>query len=850
MFEDFQQLNKPLLPGVRLPRISIEPRFYEQLGVSSNISNYEFLRRLCWKGIQKLGIDKKPNAKNYYEQVKKELTTFEELSFTDYILLNWEILNFCHEKGIPTNAGRGSAGSSLVLALIGVTKIDPFEYKLFFERFVSKSRAKKIIDDGITYLDGSLVPDVDNDIDYSRRHEVMSFIEEKHRGRTCKILTLNTLSGKLCIKEALKIVDGVNEDVANLVSNSIPKKFGKVLDFEDAIKESPAFAQYIKEYHRSYKVALKLEGLIKNTGVHPSGVAICHDNLDDTMPYGKTKDGDLVSGFEMNDVASVAIKFDILGLRTLTVLDQVCKMTGLVLEEIDKEDKETYQFLQNLIAPQGLFQIETDTGFRVCQKVRPKNIHDLSAVLAIARPGALAFADQYAKFSNTGEVESIHPFFDDILGWTGSIPLYQEQLIAMARKIGFTSDEGEQLRRIVGKKKVEQMKEWKEKIHDKIKENNLDPKIGEILWKVAEDSANYSFNASHSYCYGICSFYTAYCKTHYPKEFFLALLKMAQNEPDPLTEIFKISQELALFNIKLLPPDLSKSKEEFSIEGKDLRYGLNSIKGISEKSIQNLLDFRGHEFQNKYQVFQSAKDCGLNIGILCTLIQAGCLDSFGENRCKMVLEAQMFNKLTENEKTAVLELGEHHKYDIFAALKDGAEGKILNAKNKSAFTEKRIQKLREEHSKYKQIYDQNIKHQKFCNWYFEREMLGYSYSYTLREVFEEPKHTFTPILEFNSLDDNETVRIVGVVTEVKKTTSKKGNKYMMLSISDESGKLSGMFGDNAKDNKWSRHLEEKLPVPEEDSVITVVGKKFGDLLMIDKFSIVEETIYTKLSQVK
>lgn len=850
MFEDFQPLNKPLLPGVRLPQISIEPRFYEQLEVSPNISNYEFLRRLCWRGIKQLGIDKKPNAKDYYEQVKKELTTFEELSFTDYILLNWEILNFCHEKSIPTNAGRGSAGSSLVLALIGVTKIDPFEYKLFFERFVSKSRAKKIINDGITYLDGSLVPDVDNDIDYSRRHEVMSFIEEKHRGRTCKILTLNTLSGKLCIKEALKIVDGANEDIANLVSNSIPKKFGKVLDFEDAIKESPAFAQYIQEYSRSYKVALKLEGLIKNTGVHPSGIAICHDDLDDTIPYGKTKDGDLVSGFEMNDVASVAIKFDILGLRTLTVLDQVCKMTGLILEEVDKEDKETYQFLQNLIAPQGLFQIETDTGFRVCQKVRPKNLHDLSAVLAIARPGALAFADQYAKFSNTGEVESIHPFFDDILGWTGSIPLYQEQLIAMARKIGFTSDEGEQLRRIVGKKKVEQMKEWKEKIHDKIKENNLDPKIGEILWKVAEDSANYSFNASHSYCYGICSFYTAYCKTHYPQEFFLALLKMAQNEPDPLTEIFKISQELALFNIRLLPPDLSKSKEEFSIEGKDLRYGLNTIKGVSEKSIQNLLDFRGQEFSNKYQVFQSAKDCGLNIGILCTLIQAGCLDSFGENRCKMVLEAQMFNKLTENEKTAVLELGEHHKYDIFAALKDGAEGKILNAKNKSAFTEKRIQKLRDEHSKYKQIYDQNIKHQKFCNWYFEREMLGYSYSYTLREVFEEPKHTFTPILEFNSLDDNENVRIVGVVTEVKKTTSKKGNKYMMLSISDESGKLSGMFGDNAKDNKWSRYLEDKLPVPEENSVVTVVGKKFGDLLMIDKFSIVEEKIFTKLSQVR
>src|SRR6478736_2371172 len=213
MFETYQPLNTPLLEGVLLPKISIEPRFYRDLGVPETTSNYEFLRRLCWKGIKEKGIDQYPNAKDYYERVKHELTTFEELGFTDYMLLNWEILNFCHENNIPTNAGRGSAGSSLVLALIGVTKLDPFEYKLFFERFVSKTRAKKILGkDGITYLDGSLVPDVDNDIDYSRRHEVLDFVNRKHEGKTCKILTLNTLSGKLCIKEALKIVEGAPEE--------------------------------------------------------------------------------------------------------------------------------------------------------------------------------------------------------------------------------------------------------------------------------------------------------------------------------------------------------------------------------------------------------------------------------------------------------------------------------------------------------------------------------------------------------------------------------------------------------------------------------------------------------------
>lgn len=1261
MFENFQPYKTPFSPGVILPKIEIEPRFYKQLEVAPNVSNYEFLRRLCWKGIKDKGIDKKENAKEYYERVKYELSTFEELGFTDYILLNWEILNFCHENNIPTNAGRGSAGSSLVLALIGVTKIDPFEYKLFFERFVSKSRAKKITgEDGKIYLDGSLVPDVDNDIDYSRRPEVIEFVNKKHAGKTCRILTLNTLSGKLCMKEALKIVEEQTEDVANEVSESIPKKFGKVVEFDEAIKESEKFKSFSKKFNRAYKIAQKLNGLVKNSGVHPSGVAICSDLLENTMPFGKTKDGDLVSGFDMNDVASVAIKFDILGLRTLTVIDSICKLTSIRVEDIPLDDAKTFGFFQNLIAPQGLFQIETDTGFRVCQKVKPKNIHHLAAVLAIARPGALAFADQYAKFSNHGESSSIHPFFDDILSWTGSIPLYQEQLISMARKVGFTADEGEQLRRCVtgdtrflsktrgwikietllqdgylndlflimdkdgkqswkpisniwsngtkqiryvesqsgmsvkatmyhqfltdggwkarmrldkekdflistfdvpetgtktlsddwlivlagmvtegyfaygaatftnydkciydrflnaarnvfgsdsvverpcgrvislkkkaqeilaekmnrgksrakdipevifrqdkesiakfisfvlaceatitdgelsltsasrpliqkfqlllthfgirtyilqkenpkygtywllyfprayegkyieaslnnfgeylqmykkekltrylvkcknrirssgataedipmkivrqlleqhpyvarqcdsasgriyngneqgetlnanmfkrfcnaskdqewinrangkqvyqriksldqdirevevfdftvdeetpyivanglvihncvGKKKVEEMKTWKSKIHNKIQENNLDPKIAEVLWKVAEDSANYSFNASHAYCYSICSYYTTYLKTHYPKEFYLALLQMAQNEPDPFEEISKITPELALFGIKLLPPDLAKSQKDFSIEGKNLRFGLQAIKGISEKSIDSLIEFRGKEASNKYEIFTNAKDCGLSIAVLCSLIQAGCLDSISEDRPLTILEAQLFNKLTPNEKKALVECGESHNYNIFEGLREAAAGRIFNEKGKLAFSVKRLEKLRTEHQELKKIYDQNVKHHKLCNWYFERKLLGYSYSYNLREVFEESQKNFTPILEVQSLEDGEFVKIVGVVGETKRAKSKKnGMPYLSLEVSDETAKVTALFMDNQREAKFTKYAETKT-LPKEDDVIVLTGKKNGDIIFVDKLEIMTERIALKMKDLK
>lgn len=842
MFENYQQYKNPTLAGVRLPKIHIEPRQYEALGANPSISNYEFLRKLCWQTIQEKGIDKLPNAKEYYARVKYELETLKELGFDEYILLNWEILNFCHENKIPTGDGRGSAAGSLVVALVNVTKLDPLQYGLFFERFVSKSRAKKIIgDDGITYLDGSLVPDIDNDIDYSRRHEVIKFIEEKHAGKTCKILTLNTLSGKACIKECLKIVEGCSEDEAAYVADSIPKKFGKVLDFEDAIKESPKFAELVKKYPKAYSVALKLEGLIKNTGVHPSGIAICHDLLVDTMPSFLTKEGELVSGYEMNDVASVAVKFDVLGLRTLTVLNEVSKATGVSLESIGLEDEETYKFLQNLHSPQGLFQIETDTGYQVCQKVRPKNINDLAAILALARPGALEFVEQYASFTNTGEFQSVHSFFDDVLKFTGGVPLYQEQLISMARKIGFTADEGEQLRRIVGKKKVEQMKEWKDKIAAKIAENKLDEKIGEVLWNVAENSANYSFNASHAFSYASCSFKTAYFKVHYPQQFFLSLLRMAQHEPDPFAEIFKIHQELPLFNIRLLPPDLVKSSQDFSIEGKDLRFGLNSIKGVSEKTLSALLSFRDKEFQNKYEIFLAAKDVGLSIGILQTLIQAGCMDSFNTERCLLVLEARMFNELTEKEKIRVIEFGPRHNHNILAALKEIGEGKLLDEKGKPVISEKRLNTLREKYKTHRKIYDQNHKHKEFANWFFEKKLLGYSYSYTLRQVFQEPEHSFTPILRAKSFDDGQEVKMVGVVTDSIKKKSKKGNNYMSLELSDETGRIRAMLGDSPKEKKLEKWLENNKQ-PDEDQIVILVGKKNKDTIFIDKLTIMDEII--------
>jgi DNA polymerase-3 subunit alpha len=488
--DSFTPYKDAVLPGVRLPEIKIDERHYKHLGLDISTDNFSFLKKLCFKNLE----DKNLSTPDYLERLEMELSIFEELGFVDYVLLNWDILNFCHENNIPTGPGRGSAAGSLVLFLIGVTKVDPIRYGLFFERFVSRSRAKKIIKNDIVYLDGSLLPDVDNDISYDRRSEVIKYIEQKHSGKTSKILTLNTLSSKLCIKECGKIVGNYSETDVNEVSNNIPKLFGKVFELKKAYKESEKFKKWVDANMHIFEVAQKIEGLNKNTGVHPSGIAISFYNIEEVCPIQKTSDGDLVSGYDMNYVSELMVKFDVLGLRTLTVISEVCKMLGIEMTSIDPEDNFIYESLQNLKAPQGLFQIEADTNYKVCRKVAPKDLEQLSAVVAIARPGALDFVNQYATYSATNEAQVVHDFFKEELSYTGGIPLYQEQLMKMAVRLGFTLDESEQLRRIVGKKKVDQMPQWQGKIRQKVEQQNLDPAIGDVLWKVAEDSANYSFN--------------------------------------------------------------------------------------------------------------------------------------------------------------------------------------------------------------------------------------------------------------------------------------------------------------------------------------------------------------------
>ena len=705
-------------------------------------------------------------------------------------------------------------------------------------------------------MDGSLMCDVDIDVCYHQRHKVLAYLEKEFKGSTSKILTLNTLSGKLVMKECGKVVGGKEESEMNTVSALIPKVFGQVMDIKEACNEVPELATWCDQNPKVYNIALKLRNLIKNKGVHPSGILLSYDKMIESCPCELDSSKDTVSSFDMNWVSMFNVKLDVLGLRTVSVVDECCKILkktkGIDLrqEDIDLDDEFIYQNLFDLKNRYGLFHIEADTNYEVCRKVKPKNLEELSAVLALGRPGAMQFIDQYANYTNNGVYEAIHPLFDDILKSTGGVALYQEQLMKMANQIGFTLDEAEILRRIVGKKKIKEVRKWKKKIKEKVKEHNHPPEVGDVLWEILEDSANYSFNKSHAISYASLSAITTFLKFKYPKEFFLALLKMTRFEPDPMAEIARVSRELPKFGIELLSPNLLRSKRDFSIEGDNLRFGLTSIKGISDKSMKKLKSFK-NKYSTKFEVFQGAGEAGIGIGILSALIQSGILEGeFPHSRSHVVAEAQLWNLLTPREKTFAFKLSEEKKGDLMETVK------TLNLthkdeKGKQVIKDTRIQTIRRNFRPYKQILDKNKTNEDFANWYYENALLGYTHGKSLREVSSEYSH-LESIETALDKTENSKVNFIATVEDTYSAKSRKGTPYLRLTLQDETGVCTAMlFTQKNRDNIANCKRDNGGALPVKKGIVIVKGiKKDGDTIFADLVRVQDQKIFMKLSEIK
>lgn len=853
----FERLELPLY-GVRCPEINFNKKELIKNGVKEYKDNLDLLKQLCNTGYKQKILPLKEKGIDldvYKSRVKEEVETLNKLGFVDYILIVWDVFNFCSSQGIPVGLGRGSAGSSLVLYLLGVTGIDPVKYGLFFQRFVSEVRAKKQVIDGITYLDGSMIADIDSDICYYRRKEVVEYLDKKYPNRTSKMLTVSTLSGKALIKDCGKIVGEKDETEMNKVTSLFPTKFGKVEELEIVYDEVEEFQNWANENKLVYNIAQKLKNLIRNKGVHASGTLVGYDELTKTTPIELSADKERVSGFTMDWATKVNIKLDLLGLKSVSVIDEVARLTGINYHEIDLEDYERiYAHLQDLKNPKGIFQIEADTNYKVCKEVKPKNLDQLSAVVALARPGALAFVEQYAEYAQTGVFPEVFPQTDEILKETGGAILYQESLMAIGNQVfGLTLDEAEQVRKCTSKKKPEEMAKWERVIRENTKKLDLPEGIDDFYWSALSDSANYSFCRGHAIPYAAMAALTVFYKFNYPQQFFLALLRMAKHESDSLEEIAKISIDMKEFGIELLPPDLNKSGDDFEIEGGNIRYGLSAIKGISEKIIKKFSEFRG-TYSSKIDLFISAKQAGISIGVVSALIQAGALESLrmAKSRSFCVLEAQVWNMLKDREKVEVKEMIDSGEFkDVISCVK------YLNTerkddKGKPFIKDSRYKTIKRDYDGYKTIYMMNSRNEELANFFYEKELLGRSYSESLAGIYQKKARNIKTIKEFQGLNEMEKGMIVGVVIDKVARTSAKGNPYIKYTVQDESGTIDCFIFSSAHRDKIEMVKGDNGgKLPEKKDIVLVQGARKDETAMyVDKLGIQSAKIFMKLKELK
>ena len=853
IFEDkFSSLDVPALQnGVRLPEFKPSEEQYAKAKLPNTATSKEFITQICRQGFKEKVSKLIPKEQHqaYIDRTKEELDIIEQLGFIDYILMVWDICDFCARKKIPTGPGRGSVSSSLVCYLIGITKVDSIKYGTFFTRFLSKSRAKYKIVDGIKYIDGSLAPDIDQDIDFLRRQEVVQYLSEKYPARTCKLLTMQTLSSKILLKEVLKKYEEANEEQANHVSGLIEKLHGVPQEIHVALSEDPEkgndnFKEWAKEHPETVEICLKLAGLQKSMGIHASAFAISHEPIAELMPMQLSTTGEVATGYDMYSAQEICLKFDLLGLKTVSLIDDVCNQIGIKASEIDINHPDIYNFLQGNRGFHGVFQFESHAQGEIARKIKPKTFKHIVDALAISRPGAASFLSQYLDYIHRSEYKTIHPLIDPILKETGGVCLFQETLLKMVNTLGLELDECEGLRKAIGKKLPEKVKEYKEKIYAACEKNGHPKEVADLVWKIADDSAGYQFNLSHSVAYGMITAQTAYLKKNYPREFFLACLRIAKEESDKIETIGLVSQEMGQYGLKMLPPDLVLSDLDFKKEADGIRYGLSFIKGVSQKTIEKLEKFRSIENANKFKLFESIKQCGLNVGVGSSLIQAGCMSEYSKSRSRLVLELQTWNILTNGEKKLSMELGPKFDYDLLTTLAFLRDNN--NTNGKPYIKKSRFETFRGKYEPYKKIYAQNSKNEQFANWYYEKTVLGFSYSSSLAKVFESHISNLQQLAKINAEVPDMRINGVAIIEKCYAAKSKKGNPYASITVHDETGESHIKIFNQ----KFELCKEINNGLPEEGDIVTFKGTTKEGCIFADEVVVQNSKIFMKLSDVR
>lgn len=825
----FTPYSFPLLGLVRLPVILISDEDKKSVGLKSDATNVAFLKQIVWRRKEELRAAGKLNDISetaLIGRLKFEVSVLEKTGTIDYILLFWDLIRWCNRNGIPVGPGRGSVCGSVICFFLGITKINSLRYSLNFTRFLSEARVKPKVIDGVVYADGRAMCDIDVDFSIARRHEVKAYIDSKYPGRTAKISNITALSGKTALKDVLKTYLEWNEDDAKRVSDMVEVHFGKADKLEDVPEKSKEYQAWVaekSEHKDAHERAVALQGLVTHKGVHASGLFLSYAPLDETLPVEVSTDDEgeehLTTSYDMDTVAEIGVKADVLSLKTLDVIEEACRLAGINVEDIDVDHPSVYDFLGKSRLYYGCFQIETGLAGDATFKAKPRDLLQLAACLSIARPGSLKFIPDLVEYYKSGEFKKIYPPIDAILKDTANIIIYQESINEICQQVyGMDAVSADEVRRAISKKKREDIKKWEPILFAQGDSKGIPKEVTQHFWDTCNASADYLFSKNHAVPYSVLTAQTIYLKANFRKEFYLATLKYAKKE-----EISLIIAEARQMGVNVLPPHLGKSDNDFKFEGNDIRFGLQHIKGIAAANLAKVSSFR-RDFKNKIDVFEFAKELGLQINVMESLFWCGALSVDDTPRIKLAMEARGFNLMNQTQQNVIAKFAGDYGYDIMETIRKVKD--LTNEKGKPMLVPTQLDTFRKKFSPYWNTYNQNQKFVDLFLYLVERNLLGFSYSNTLFNLFARKTKGLIPVDEVVKEPKGVEVSFVAFVDEVKSAVGRESKKpYVRFELSEESGKVRAMISGQNRIDAYIQAYEE---LPAIGTIVIVHGTTSGD----------------------
>lgn len=759
----------------------------------------EYLTHVVYEGAKKRYENLADDIK---ERIDFELTTIRNMGFPGYFLIVWDFLKAAREMGVLVGAGRGSAAGSVVAYCLKITDIDPLKYNLLFERFLNPDRIS--------------MPDIDIDFDDEGRAKIMNWVVNKYgKERVAHIITFGRMAAKTSIRDVAR-VQGLDLRESDRLAKLIPERPGTTLAM--AFKEVPELQAELDsgspEIVSVLKNAIKLEGSIRNTGVHACGVIIGRENLENYVPISTAKDSELtyVTQYDGKHVEDIGLlKMDFLGLKTLsiikTALENIKLTKGLDIDinHVVLDDKETYE-LYSRGETSGLFQFESDGMKKYLKELKPTVFEDLIAMNALYRPGPMKYIPQFIARKH-GQEPISYPIDDmeEYLAETYGITVYQEQVMLLSRKLaGFTRGESDSLRKAMGKKLQSEMDKLKEKFIKGCQDNGHDEKVVQKIWRDWEDFAQYAFNKSHATCYSYISYQTAYLKTHYPAEFMSAVLSHNLSNIKDLTFFI---DECSRMGIKVLGPSVNESRGNFfvNLQG-EIRFGLNGIKGVGEGPTEEIIRERTENgpFKNIIDFMTRVNPRIVNKKSLESLAMCGAFDCFeGMHRAQFFhqespTDTNFIEKLIRYSNR-IIEEKQSAQISLFGDVAESKEMPILEPPKCD-----------------KWHYMQMLKH--------EKELTGFYISGHPLDQYKDEMRFLTTV-DINALNENlenfknRVIRFAGIISNAQHRISKtNGSGFGIVTIEDVSNSLQLRF---FKDNydKYKHYLENDKALLVEAKVV-------------------------------